>query len=104
MKQTFLFRECLYRSIKRIRIQFSTLNADPEPDPHRSDWILPPLVNTTLQDSNFCVHGPPRLCFESLHLLNFNFKPDPDLAVNSNADPDPAFKNNADLDPATLKK
>jgi hypothetical protein len=34
-------------------------------------------------------HGPPRLHFEPLKLLNFDF----------NADPDPAFKNNADPDP-----
>ncbi len=36
--------------------------------------------------------GPPRLCFEPLKLLNFDFNenadPDPDLAFTSNADAD----------------
>jgi hypothetical protein len=38
------------------------------------------------------IHGPPRLYFKPLKLLNFDF----------NADLDPAAKNNADPDPATL--
>ncbi len=42
------------------------------------------------------VHGPPRLYFEPLKLLNFNSNTDPDPAFNSNADPDTGSKNNVD--------
>ncbi len=44
------------------------------------------------------VHGPQRLYFEPLKLLNLDSNADPDTAFNSNADPDPgpAYKNNAD--------
>jgi hypothetical protein len=45
------------------------------------------------------VHGPLRLYFEPLKLLNFDFHTDPDPAVHTDADPDPAFKNNVDPDP-----
>jgi hypothetical protein len=40
-------------------------------------------------------HGPPWLYFETLILLNFDFKADPDPAFHSTADPNPASKNNA---------
>jgi hypothetical protein len=33
------------------------------------------------------VHGPPRLYFERLKLLNFDFHSDPDPAFHSNANP-----------------
>jgi hypothetical protein len=46
---------------------------------------------------------PPRLHFEPLKLLNFDFNGDPRPAFRSNAkkvmDPDPAPQNNADLHP-----
>jgi hypothetical protein len=42
------------------------------------------------------VHGPPRIHFEPLKLLNFDFIADSDLPFHSNANPDPAFQNNAD--------
>ncbi len=47
------------------------------------------------------VHNSPRLYFEPLKLLHFDFdaNPDPDPAVHSNADPDPVSKNNANTDP-----
>ncbi len=48
------------------------------------------------------VHGPPRLHFEPLKLLeNFDFNADQDSALPSNADPDPDSKINEDPDPAT---
>jgi hypothetical protein len=57
-----------------------------------------------LQTSIVRVNGPPRLHFEPLKLLNFDFNAnaDPDPALHSNADPDPASKHNrfnADPDP-----
>ncbi len=47
------------------------------------------------------VHGLPRLYFEPLKLLSFDFNADPDPDFHSNADPDlcPASKYNADPDP-----
>jgi hypothetical protein len=48
------------------------------------------------------LHGPPRLLFEPLQLLKFDFYgdpyQDPDRGHHSNPDPDPASKNNADPD------
>jgi hypothetical protein len=53
-----------------------------------------------LQASIVSVHDPPRLCFEPLDLLNFDFNadPDPDPAFHSKADPDsdPTSKYNAE--------
>jgi hypothetical protein len=45
------------------------------------------------------IHGPPRLYFEPLKLLNFDFNADSDSVFHFNADPDPVSKNNADPDP-----
>jgi hypothetical protein len=42
------------------------------------------------------VHGPPRLHFESLKLLNYDFNADPDPAFPSNVNPDPASRNYGD--------
>ncbi len=48
----------------------------------------------SLEASTVRVHGPPRLYFEPLKLLDFdNADPDPDFHLN--ADPDPASKNKA---------
>jgi hypothetical protein len=44
------------------------------------------------------VHGPTRLYFKPLKLLNFDFIADPDTAFHSNKDPDPTFENNANKD------
>ncbi len=41
------------------------------------------------------VHGPPRLYFEPLKLLNFNFNAEQHSAFYSNKDPDKASKNYA---------
>jgi hypothetical protein len=38
------------------------------------------------------VHGPPRLYFEPLKLLNFDFYADTDPDVHFNGDPDPVSK------------
>jgi hypothetical protein len=35
------------------------------------------------------VHGPPRLYFEPIKLLSYNFNADPDPAFHSHVDPDP---------------
>ncbi len=43
-------------------------------------------------------HGPPRLYFEPLKLLNFDINADPDPAIHCNVDPDPAFNSNAEPD------
>ncbi len=40
--------------------------------------------------------APPRLHFEPVKLLNFDFNEDPDPAFHSKADPHPASKDNAD--------
>jgi hypothetical protein len=74
------------------------LNADSDPDPAhlRSNRKLRLL---TRHFSIVSDHGPPRLYFEPLKLLNFHFNADPDPAFYSNANPDPASKNNADPDP-----
>ncbi len=42
------------------------------------------------------IHRPPRLYFELLKLLNFDFNADADPAFHSHADPDPAFHSHAD--------
>ncbi len=44
------------------------------------------------------VAASPRLYFEPLKLLNFDFNADPDPSFHTNADPDPdpASKNNVD--------
>jgi hypothetical protein len=46
------------------------------------------------------LHVPPRLHFEPLKLLDFDFNADPDTAFHSNANPgpDPASQNNMDPD------
>ncbi len=50
------------------------------------------------------VHGPPRLYFEPLKLLNLGFfNADLDPAFHFNADPDPVFHLNADPGPAPLQ-
>ncbi len=75
------------------------INAYPEPDlaSHLSDAYLRPLGLQTLQGSIFSlrasilsIHGPLRLLFEPLKLLNFDFNSDPDSEL------DPAFPFNAD--------
>ncbi len=43
----------------------------------------------------------PRLLFEPLKLLSFDFIETPDPAFYCNVDPDPAFYSNADPDPAS---
>jgi hypothetical protein len=53
----------------------------------------------TLHASIVSVHGPPRLHFEPLKRLNFDFDADPDPDFHSNVEPDPASQNNADQDP-----
>jgi hypothetical protein len=46
---------------------------------------------------------PPRLHFELLKLLNFDFNADPDPTFHSNVDPNPAFQTNAVRDPRPCK-
>jgi hypothetical protein len=82
------------------------LNEDPNHDknyhfnanpyPLQSDGNLPIF---SLHASIVSVHGPTRLHFKPLKLLNFDFNAGPDPAFHYNADPDPASKNNADPDP-----
>jgi hypothetical protein len=43
----------------------------------------------SLQASIVSVHGPPRLYFEPLKLLAYEFNADPDSASKNNADPEP---------------
>jgi hypothetical protein len=71
-------------------------NPDLDLDPHQSDANLRALVFRpftasflSLNASIVSVHGPPRLHFETLKLLNFD----------NNADPDPAFHSYEDQDP-----
>ncbi len=80
----------------RIRI---TLNADPDPASHESDWNLRPLVYR-ISRARFRVSRPPSFHGSIVSLSKVSdFNADPDPAYHSNADPDPAFKNNANLDP-----
>jgi len=58
-------------------------------------------LRRTVQGSILSLHCQrPRLHFDTLKLLNFDFNADPDLdpAFPSNADPDPASKINAEPD------
>ncbi len=50
----------------------------------------------SLQAPIMSVHGPLRLYFEPIKLLNFNSNADPDPAFNSNANPDAGSSNNMD--------
>jgi hypothetical protein len=62
-------------------------------DPPRLHFELPGLLYERPRPS------PPRLYFDPLKLLNFDFNADQDLAFHCNADPGPdqASKNNANL-------
>jgi hypothetical protein len=66
-------------------------------NPHQPDANLRRIVyrpsRAPFCAPNVSVHGPPRLHFKPLRLMNFAFNADPD--------PDPAFPSNADLDPAS---
>ncbi len=75
-------------------------NPDPDQDPHQNDDAnLRPLFSTVPQNlhgfilrlnaSIMSVNGPPRLHFEPLYLLNFDFNADPDPVFHSNEDPNP---------------
>ncbi len=46
----------------------------------------------SFQASILSVYGPPRLFFEPLKLLNFDFNADPVPAFHSNSDQDPTFQ------------
>ncbi len=69
------------------------IDADPHPTPDLADTNLPPMVYRpsilSLQASTGSVHGPPRLHFKPLKLLNFALNADPDPASKITADPDP---------------
>jgi hypothetical protein len=60
--------------------------------------ILPGSI-LSLHASILSVQDSPRLLFQPLKLLNFDFNVDPDPAFHSNSDSDAASKNNADPDP-----
>ncbi len=73
------------------------LNADPNIAPLQSDGEFATTGPLTLQGSILSlqasivsVHSLPRLYFEPLKLMNFDFNADLDQAFHSNADPDPA--------------
>ncbi len=55
-----------------------------------------PGLHFELHDFIVSVHGLPRLRFEAMKVLNFDFNADPDPAFHCNADQYPAPKNNAD--------
>jgi hypothetical protein len=58
----------------------------------------------TLQGSILNTLGPPRLCFEPVKLLKYDFNTEPVPDFRCYADPDPACKNNADPQPWFLEK
>ncbi len=70
----------------------------PDPDPHKDDANLRPLVYRPFILDLHCERPRPR--FELLKLLNFDFNvyPDPAFHFNGDPDPDPASKNKEDPD------
>jgi hypothetical protein len=65
--------------------------ADPDPAPHQSECESSLKTLSEL--------SPPRLRFEHLKLLNFDFNAYPDLAFHCHMDPVTASQNNAEPDP-----
>ncbi len=67
-------------------------NADPDPDLLKSAGNLrplhPPGLHLSLQACIVSVHGPPRLYFKPLKLLNSDLNADSDPASKINLDPD----------------
>jgi hypothetical protein len=62
-------------------------------------WFLDlPGPHLSLQTSIVSVHGPPRLYFSPLKVLNFDFNADQNSAFHSNEDRDPTSKKNVDPD------
>ncbi len=79
----------IYLKADPSRYNFSLkCNPNPNPAPHQSDGSP----------------RPPRLCFEPLMLMNFDFNADPDSVFHANGDPDPAPKNNPDPDSCSSSK
>jgi hypothetical protein len=80
-----------------------SLHFNADPDPGFTLMRLWEYATTGLQTPPVLhfvsVHGPTRLYFEPLKLLNFDLIADPDPAFQSNKDLDPALENNANPDP-----
>ncbi len=55
-----------------------------DPDPATQ---INPDTEPCLHASTVSIHGPPRLHFEPLRLLNFDLNADPDPASQNNAEP-----------------
>jgi hypothetical protein len=94
------FYFCIMRI--RIRIQLFTLNNEdlgPDPAFHLNAARSSSSDEKLLSMAQFRASRLPRLYFESLKLLNFDFNADPDPSCYSDADPDQASKNNAAPDP-----
>jgi hypothetical protein len=85
-----------------------SLHFNADPDPGFTLMRLWEYATTGLQTPPVLhfvsVHGPTRLYFEPLKLLNFDLIADPDPAFKSNKDLDPALENNAKSGSATLAR